>query len=86
MMSKTNCFSGLLRHEWLICRGELLLLLMIFYGQWHSFSGAGTLMTMSFLVLTDLVSLRERGKWVGIMSLVWLVGSVARPIIRGVFS
>jgi MFS family permease len=49
-------------------------------------AGAGTLMTMSFLVLTDLVSLRERGKWVGMMSLVWLVGSVAGPIIGGVFS
>jgi MFS family permease len=49
-------------------------------------AGVGTLMTMSFLVLMDLVSLKERGKWVGMMSLVWLVGSIAGLIIGGVFS
>ncbi|PMD52337.1 MFS general substrate transporter [Hyaloscypha bicolor E] len=49
-------------------------------------SGGGTLMTMTFVVLTDLVSLKERGKWVGLLSMVWLVGAVLGPIIGGVFS
>jgi MFS family permease len=49
-------------------------------------AGAGTLLTMTFVVLTDLVSLRERGKWTGLISLVWLVGAVTGPVIEGVFS
>ena len=49
-------------------------------------AAAGTLMTMTFVSLTALVSLRERGKWVGLISLVWLVGSLVGPILGGVFS
>lgn len=49
-------------------------------------SGGGTLLTMTFVVLTDLVSLRERGRWAGVISLVWLVGAVAGPVIGGAFS
>lgn len=49
-------------------------------------SGGGALLTMTFVVLTDLVSLRERGKWVGLISLIWLIGALAGPILGGVFS
>ncbi|CZR53581.1 related to MFS multidrug transporter [Phialocephala subalpina] len=49
-------------------------------------AGGGILLTMTFVVLTDLVSLRERGKWAGVLSLVWLVGAVVGPVLGGAFS
>ncbi|KAF8861471.1 MFS general substrate transporter [Acephala macrosclerotiorum] len=49
-------------------------------------SGGGTLLTMTFVVLTDLVSLRERGRWAGVISLVWLVGAATGPVLGGAFS
>lgn len=47
--------------------------------------GAGGIITLTEVVVTDLVPLNERGKWLGFISAVWAIGSVTGPIIGGAF-
>lgn len=43
-------------------------------------------MSLTEILITDLVPLRERGKWFGYQSLTWAIGSVTGPLIGGVFA
>lgn len=43
-------------------------------------------MILTEVLITDLVPLRERGKWFGFQSLTWALGSVTGPLIGGVFA
>ncbi|KAI1000479.1 MFS transporter [Podosphaera aphanis] len=47
--------------------------------------GAGGIITLTEVIVTDLVPLNERGKWLGLISAVWAIGSVSGPIIGGAF-
>ncbi|KAK2745895.1 hypothetical protein FQN57_003508 [Myotisia sp. PD_48] len=48
--------------------------------------GGGGLIALSEIMITDLVPLRERGKYFGILSAMWSLGSVLGPILGGGFS
>ena len=48
--------------------------------------GGGGLIALSEVVVTDLVPLRLRGQYFGILSSMWSVGSVTGPILGGGFS
>lgn len=48
--------------------------------------GGGGIIALTEIIVTDLVPLRFRGQWVGIISGMWSVGSVTGPIIGGVFA
>ena len=48
--------------------------------------GGGGMIALTEIVVTDLVPLRQRGQWYGIISGMWSVGSVAGPIVGGVFA
>jgi len=48
--------------------------------------GGGGLIALTEILITDLVPLRLRGQWFGIISAMWSLGSVTGPIIGGVFS
>lgn len=48
--------------------------------------GGGGIIALSNVILTDLVPLRYRGNWVGILGAMWAVGSVTGPIIGGSLS
>ncbi|KAL6250391.1 hypothetical protein RBB50_002693 [Rhinocladiella similis] len=48
--------------------------------------GGGGIITMSEIVVTDLVPLRYRGQWAGILAGMWSIGSVSGPIIGGAFA
>jgi len=48
--------------------------------------GGGALVCLTYVLLADLVSLRERGKWMAIISLQWAIGSVIGPVIGGAFA
>ena len=48
--------------------------------------GGGGLIALTEIVVTDLVPLRQRGQWFGIISAMWSVGSVTGPIIGGAFA
>jgi MFS family permease len=38
--------------------------------------GGGGLVCLTYVILADLVTLRERGKWMSVISLQWAIGSV----------
>ncbi|KAH6692762.1 major facilitator superfamily domain-containing protein [Leptodontidium sp. MPI-SDFR-AT-0119] len=48
-------------------------------------SGGG-LIALTYVIVTDIVTLRDRGKWFSIISLQWAIGSVTGPVIGGVFA
>ena len=48
--------------------------------------GAGGLMALTFVIIGDLVSPRERGKYQGYFGGVWGLSSVAGPLLGGYFS
>lgn len=48
--------------------------------------GAGGLMSLTFVIIGDLVSPRERGKYQGYFGAVWGLSSVAGPLLGGYFS
>lgn len=48
--------------------------------------GAGGVIALSEIVVTDLVDLRRRGKWFGYLSIMWVVGSISGPVIGGAFA
>ncbi|KAL3481047.1 major facilitator superfamily domain-containing protein [Aspergillus californicus] len=48
--------------------------------------GGGGLIALSEVIVTDLVPLRLRGQYFGILSAMWSVGSVSGPILGGGFA
>lgn len=48
--------------------------------------GGGGLVALTYVIVTDMVSLRDRGKWFGLISLQWAMGTIAGPLLGGVFS
>ncbi|KAI1921164.1 hypothetical protein LOZ65_003832 [Ophidiomyces ophidiicola] len=48
--------------------------------------GGGGLIALSEIIVTDLVPLRLRGQYFGILSAMWSVGSVTGPILGGGFA
>ncbi|KFY01308.1 hypothetical protein O988_02806 [Pseudogymnoascus sp. VKM F-3808] len=48
--------------------------------------GGGGLMALTYVIVTDMVTLRDRGKWFSIISLQWAIGSVTGPVLGGVFT
>ena len=48
--------------------------------------GGGGLIALTEILVTDLIPLRLRGQWFGIISAMWSVGSVTGPIIGGAFA
>jgi MFS family permease len=44
-------------------------------------TGGGGIICLSEIVITDLVPLRERGKWFSFLSAMWAVGTVAGPLL-----
>jgi EmrB/QacA subfamily drug resistance transporter len=48
--------------------------------------GAGGLMSLTFVIIGDIISPRERGKYQGYFGAVWGLSSVAGPLLGGYFS
>lgn len=45
--------------------------------------GGGGVVALNEILITDLIPLRERGKWLGVLNSVWALGTVAGPIVGG---
>lgn len=48
--------------------------------------GGGGIIVLTEIIVTDLVPLRQRGKWFGFVSMMWALGSVSGPLLGGGFS
>ena len=48
--------------------------------------GGGSIIALSEILLTDLVPLRYRGQWAGVIASMWSLGSVTGPVIGGAFA
>lgn len=48
--------------------------------------GGGGLIILVNICVSDLFSLRERGKYIGIMGMVWAIASAVGPVLGGVFA
>jgi len=48
--------------------------------------GGGGISALTYVIVTDMVTLQERGKWFGLISMVWALGSVLGPVIGGVIA
>ncbi|KAF2277437.1 MFS general substrate transporter [Westerdykella ornata] len=48
--------------------------------------GGGGIIVMTEVVVTDLVPLRQRGKWMAMIGSMWSIGTVAGPLLGGGFS
>lgn len=48
--------------------------------------GGGGILALTEIIVTDIIPLRQRGKYFGIISAMWSVGSVIGPILGGGFS
>ncbi|KAI9814205.1 MAG: hypothetical protein M1827_003371 [Pycnora praestabilis] len=48
--------------------------------------GSGGIVALTYIIVTDLVALRERGKWFGLISMTWAVGTITGPVLGGVFA
>ncbi|KAF2750867.1 MFS general substrate transporter [Sporormia fimetaria CBS 119925] len=48
--------------------------------------GGGGIIVLTEIVVTDMVPLRERGKWFAMFSAMWSVGTVTGPLLGGGFS
>jgi MFS family permease len=49
-------------------------------------SGGGGIVALTLVVISDMVTLRERGKWISLNSAMWALGSVIGPVIGGAFA
>ena len=48
--------------------------------------GGGGIIALTEIIITDIVPLRFRGQYFGIMSAMWSIGSVTGPILGGGFA
>lgn len=48
--------------------------------------GGGGVITLTEIIVTDLVPLRERGKWFNFISAMWALGTVLGPLLGGGFA
>ncbi|TVY80962.1 Efflux pump FUS6 [Lachnellula suecica] len=48
-------------------------------------AGSGGILAMILVIMTDLVTIRERGKWMGIILMQYAFGTMVGPIIGGAF-
>lgn len=48
--------------------------------------GGGAIIALTEIIVTDLVPMRYRGQWMGILAGMWALGSVSGPVIGGAFA
>lgn len=45
--------------------------------------GGGGVIALNEILITDLIPLRLRGKWLGLLNSIWAVGTVSGPLVGG---
>ncbi|KAI8871815.1 MFS general substrate transporter [Ramicandelaber brevisporus] len=68
-----------------IC-GAAQSMVMLIIGRGIAGIGGGGLMSLVFIIVSDIVSLRDRGKYMGILMSVFALASIAGPLLGGAFT
>ncbi|XTI85819.1 MFS general substrate transporter [Cenococcum geophilum] len=50
-----------------------------------NFTGGG-ISALTYVIITNIVRLKERGKWFGLITIIWAFGNVIGPILRGLLA
>lgn len=58
-------------------------MLLMLVGRTIQGVGAGGITVLTSILVTDLVPLRYRGNWVGVLGAIWAFGSVTGPVVGG---
>jgi MFS family permease len=61
-------------------------MMLMLIGRTIQGSGGSGIIALTNVLITDLVPLRNRGNWVGVLGAVWALGSVSGPVVGGAFS
>ncbi|KAF9087933.1 hypothetical protein BGX23_007738 [Mortierella sp. AD031] len=61
-------------------------MIMLIIGRAVSGLGAGGLIAMVFIVMSDMLDMRERGKYIGMVSGIFSLSSVIGPLLGGAFA
>ena len=61
-------------------------MMLMLVGRTIQGAGGSGIIALNNVLITDLVPLRQRGNWVGILGAVWALGSVSGPIVGGAFA
>ena len=61
-------------------------MIMLIVGRAIQGLGGGGLLTLSNIVVSDMFSLRERGKYYGFLGMTWAIASSLGPLIGGALS
>lgn len=48
--------------------------------------GGGGLLTMTYVLMADILTLQERGRAIGLIGVTWLIGTATGPILGGGFA
>ncbi|KAG0329667.1 hypothetical protein BGZ99_000882 [Dissophora globulifera] len=59
---------------------------MLIIGRAVAGLGAGGLMAMVFIILSDMLDMRERGKYIGFIGAIFSISSVIGPLLGGAFT
>ncbi|KAL6857744.1 hypothetical protein ACO1O0_005186 [Amphichorda felina] len=59
---------------------------VVFVGRAIQGVGGGGVILLNDIVITDLVPLRQRGKYFGVVGGIWALGSVLGPVVGGAFA
>ncbi|KAF9297477.1 hypothetical protein BGZ88_009989 [Linnemannia elongata] len=61
-------------------------MIMLIIGRAVAGIGAGGLMAMVFIIMSDMLDMRERGKYIGMVSGIFSLSSVIGPLLGGAFT
>ncbi|KAF9935852.1 hypothetical protein BGZ67_002914 [Mortierella alpina] len=59
---------------------------MLIFGRALSGVGAGGLLAMMFVILSDMLDMRERGRYIGFIGAIYSLSSVIGPLLGGTFT
>ena len=59
---------------------------MILVGRAIQGVGGGGIVVLTEIIVCDMIPLRQRGQWFGILSSMYAVGTVTGPLIGGAFA
>jgi MFS family permease len=54
---------------------------IIIVGRTIQGAGGGGIMCLTALILVDTVPLRERGKWISLIGVMWSLGTITGPLL-----